>query len=65
MIARVIRARFENGVLKPLEELGLMDVYEREVETHRKSRLLIRLLKEKRIEVLNIPLNPGLRPATS
>ncbi len=28
------------------------DVYEREVETHRKSRLLIRLLKEKRIEVL-------------
>jgi len=28
------------------------DVYEREVETHRKSRLLIRLLREKRIEVL-------------
>jgi len=39
------------AVLKPGRWLP-RDVYEREIETHRKSRLLIRLLKEERIEVL-------------
>jgi len=39
------------AVLKPGRWLP-RDIYEREIETHRKSRLLIRLLKEERIEVL-------------
>jgi len=39
------------AILTP-SRLQPKDVYEREVETHRKSRLLIRLLREKRIEVL-------------
>jgi len=39
------------AILKPGRWLP-KDVYEREVEAHRKSRLLIRLLREKRTEVL-------------
>ena len=38
------------AVLKPGRWL-LKDIYEREVETHEKSKLLIRLVKQKRIEV--------------
>jgi len=38
------------AVLKPSRWLP-KDIYEREVETHKKSRLLIRLVKQKRIEV--------------
>ncbi len=38
------------AVLKPGKWLP-RNVYEREVETHEKSRLLIRLVKEKRVEV--------------
>lgn len=39
------------AILKPGRWLP-KDVYEREVETYRKSRLLIRLLREKHAEVL-------------
>ncbi len=38
------------AILKPGRWLP-RDVYERELETHRKSRLLIRLLREKGVEV--------------
>ncbi len=38
------------AVLKPGRWLP-RDVYEREIKTHKKSRLLIRLVKEKRVEV--------------
>jgi len=38
------------AVLKPSRWLP-KNIYEREVETHEKSRLLIRLVKQKRIEV--------------
>ncbi|OYT47828.1 MAG: VapC toxin family PIN domain ribonuclease [Desulfurococcales archaeon ex4484_42] len=38
------------AVLKPSRWLP-RDIYEREVETHEKSRLLIRLVKEKHVEV--------------
>jgi len=39
------------AILKPGKWLP-RDIYEREIETHKKSRLLIRLLGEKYIEVL-------------
>ncbi len=39
------------AILKPSRWL-LRDIYEREVETHKKCRLLIRLLKERHVEVL-------------
>jgi len=38
------------AVLKPSRQLP-KDIYERKVETHEKSRLLIRLVKQKHIEV--------------